>query len=134
MKHRKLRFAWSVAWCAVAVLLFRWWAEEYHLDRAIPLTMSIEPAGYDLLHPELAPNITPRFVTILPKWRFDYQYAGIPCWVLVPAIAFVGVAPWLRHISFRFSLHTFNRHDARWCDSRLRCVAWTVTVTGILAY
>ena len=92
---RKLRIAWSVAWGIAAVLLIALWVRSYGHDDFLVKTAS---PGFPILESS--------------EGRFTYfpspstTSSDVPYWLPVVTFTALATAPWLRRISWRFSLRT----------------------------
>ena len=134
MKYRKLRIAWSVAWGVVAVLLCVWWVRSYWWwDGAGFDAGSLEsPLGVGSIQGRIEAIYIPRTPVTFGEWKqqsygitndnieqrgsalgaFSAIFAGggysmiVPHWFLFLFSAMLSIVPWLRQLSWRFSLRT----------------------------
>jgi hypothetical protein len=126
MKFRKLRIAWSVAWGIASILLCVLWVRSYRWVDVIAVQQSSQrvvgigscnasimigassdetfPLGTWLVEPNLKP------VKYLPWFEASFHSVSseiyVPDWPLIVLTASVAVAPWIRHLRWRFSLRT----------------------------
>ena len=123
MKYRKLRIAWSVVWCVVAVLLCVLWVRSHWWENWVAYRTGTNVYGVSMRQGGIRATkikTTARgwYVGRVPaddswQWkphsqfdvieRLGVLYIYIPTWFVVAMSVVLASTPWLR---FRFSLRT----------------------------
>jgi hypothetical protein len=132
MKYRKLRIAWSIGCCVMAVLLIVLWVRSYWIRDSVWLPGNEHGVQINSLTGHFAMFVVARHSPtsqftpaqrghdrIAGKWKdlFDNNMLGfyferdgrelrldVPHWFCMLAVILVGAAPWW--LSWRFSLRT----------------------------
>jgi hypothetical protein len=133
MKYRKLRIAWSVAWCVVAVLLCVLCVRSYQLINARNLQVGdfkcfksgehricfcseqgriyvgirgLDAAGITMHILDSAENpVSQGFLGFISYFTAREKTVRMPHWFIALSITMLASVPWIRW-SKRFSLHT----------------------------
>jgi hypothetical protein len=130
MKFKKLRVVWSVGWGVVAVLLVGFWVRSYwwtdfvyahsgevgNTPGAFLIAFESDPSRWPINH--IASDVFLKEFSKKQKvhkslglwgaivWNPGFFAIFIPYWFLMLLTTVLGVAPWLRKISWHFSLRT----------------------------